>query len=92
MSQCHERRSRYSGRFMPIVPAKVLPTIQNTGLQVDGTLVRLASGTVTGSGFLAFSFSLHLGKRGVSAFFQGNLDAFHQQIVDFASFVKGDLL
>jgi hypothetical protein len=34
---------------------------------------------------------LHVGKRGVSALLQGQLDAFQEQIMDFASLVEGDL-
>ena len=36
-------------------------------------------------------FCLHFGKSGVSVLLQGQLDAFHEQIVDFASLVEGDL-
>jgi hypothetical protein len=32
-----------------------------------------------------------VGKRGVSALLQGQLDGFHEQIMDFAPLVEGDL-
>ena len=43
------------------------------------------------SAFLALPLCLHVGKRGVSALLQDQLDAFHEQIMDFAPFVEGDL-
>jgi hypothetical protein len=43
------------------------------------------------SPLLALQLCLHVGKRGVSALLQGQLDTFHEQIMDFPSFVKGDL-
>ena len=46
---------------------------------------------VRDSAFLALPLCLHVGKRGVSALLQGQLDAFDEQIMDFASLVEGDL-
>jgi len=43
------------------------------------------------SPFLALPLCLQVGKRGVSALLQGQLDAFHEQIMDFAPLVEGDL-
>jgi hypothetical protein len=37
------------------------------------------------------SLCLHVGKRRVSTLLQGQLDTFHQQIMDFTPLVEGDL-
>jgi hypothetical protein len=43
------------------------------------------------SAFLPLPLALHVGKRGVSTLTQGQLDAFHEKIMDFAPFIEGDL-
>jgi hypothetical protein len=43
------------------------------------------------SAFLALPLYLHVCKRGVSSLLQGELDAFHEQIMDFAPLIEGDL-
>ena len=53
----------------------------------DGSI----TGPRNGSGFLALPLCLHVGKLGVSALLQGQLDAFHEQIMNFACLVEGDL-
>ena len=41
--------------------------------------------------FLALPLCLHVGKGGVSALLQGQFDAFHEKIMDFAPLVESDL-
>jgi hypothetical protein len=43
------------------------------------------------SPLLALPLALHVGKRGESTLLQSQLDALHEQIMDFAPLVEGDL-
>jgi hypothetical protein len=59
--------------------------------RISGERSTFPATAVRGSAFLALPLGLHVGKRGVSTLLQGQLDAFHEQIMDFASLVEGDL-